>query len=690
MMNENPLISIIIPVYNTASFLDRCICSASVQRYENLEILLVDDGSTDKSGDMCDDWAGKDPRIRVIHKINGGLSSARNAALDSMCGKYLFFLDSDDYIFRDTISDLYSTCADRDAEIACCGNRDASGCHNCGESESILHTREALKRMFIRDGLDSNAMCKLYLADLYRDIRFPEGALYEDVPVTYKVIMRAQRIVITGKCGYYTQMRQGSITRSPFQDRDMSFITFTKAVCDAFAGDEELSEYARTFYLHAVVCIMVKAGTRGLDKNNANEQAVRRIFAESYTDIMHSPYLVRKQKILSFLAKRGVIRPAWALYIHFRNRRLLAGEKAAGGAGFMQEGTNSRKIYIVSPNGIASAGGVERVCYYLREILMEKNEVVIISLDDVTSMPIYRRLRLPKDNSVINAVFTSQYVRKTVEKDDVIITNGFCAPFLRADCQFAHGSMYGYGKGIGRSGCDFRRVTELLEAIAGHKAKCVIAVAEHAKDEYIRQYRVNPRKIRVVNNCVNTDVFYPIEKSSEADDVVTILFCGRLDTGKNVDKLERLAQRIEKTDGFALRIAAAGKRNIDLFEGLKKTHIDIGLTISQLNDFYNSGSVFYFPSKYEGFEMVTTESLAAGVPVAGNCVGAIDELHRKKTEGVYLLASDNVDDTLKQLRDIAAAYKSHSKRMQLHESMAKEYSINIYMQKLRKVFEHLI
>ena len=101
-------------------------------------------------------------------------------------------------------------------------------------------------------------------------------------------------------------------------------------------------------------------------------------------------------------------------------------------------------------------------------------------IGDAYGMPIYRRLRLPKDNSVINAVFTSQYVRKTVEKDDVIITNGFCAPFLRADCQFAHGSMYGYGKGIGRSGCDFRRVTELLEAIAGHKAKCVIAVAEHA------------------------------------------------------------------------------------------------------------------------------------------------------------------------------------------------------------------
>lgn len=132
---ETDLISVIIPVYNVEKYLDKCINSVVNQTYKNLEIILVDDGSTDNSSRICDDWAEKDNRIKVIHKENGGVSSARNAALKIISGKYFAFIDGDDYIDRDMYSALYACAASTDFDIVFCGM--------CGvdEEDNVLYTQ---------------------------------------------------------------------------------------------------------------------------------------------------------------------------------------------------------------------------------------------------------------------------------------------------------------------------------------------------------------------------------------------------------------------------------------------------------------------------------------------------------------------------------------------------------------------
>ena len=119
----NDLISIIVPVYNVEQYLDRCVKSLLQQTYKNLEIILVDDGSPDRCGQMCDNYAKLDSRVLVIHKENGGLSDARNAGLSHAHGEYIAFVDSDDYIEADMISELYNACHNQDADIVVCGRR---------------------------------------------------------------------------------------------------------------------------------------------------------------------------------------------------------------------------------------------------------------------------------------------------------------------------------------------------------------------------------------------------------------------------------------------------------------------------------------------------------------------------------------------------------------------------------------
>ena len=126
-MEQNPLISVIVPVYNVAAWLPRCVDSVLTQTYQNLEILLIDDGSTDASGEICDAYAEKDPRIRVIHKKNGGLSSARNAGLDVSNGQYIGFVDSDDWIEPEMYEKMLALMECNEAQLVCAGRYDVDG-----------------------------------------------------------------------------------------------------------------------------------------------------------------------------------------------------------------------------------------------------------------------------------------------------------------------------------------------------------------------------------------------------------------------------------------------------------------------------------------------------------------------------------------------------------------------------------
>lgn len=217
----NKLVSVIVPVYNVEKYLSRCIDSIINQTYKNLEIILVDDGSPDRCGDICDQYAIKDSRIKVIHKKNGGLSDARNAGINLAKGDYITFIDSDDWIHPKYIETLYDLVKKHNADISVCNFiRTTSEDHN--DEISLIdviafNKYEALEQFTDKYYVQMVIACgKLYKKDLFHNVRFPVGRIHEDEFTTYKLIYNANKIVFTTTPLYYYWQREDSIMGSGF------------------------------------------------------------------------------------------------------------------------------------------------------------------------------------------------------------------------------------------------------------------------------------------------------------------------------------------------------------------------------------------------------------------------------------------------------------------------------------------
>jgi glycosyltransferase involved in cell wall biosynthesis len=213
------LVSIVIPVYNTGAFLTRCINSVKNQTYKNLEILLVDDGSTDNSGILCDSLAGEDPRIQVFHKANGGLSDARNAGVLLSKGSYITFIDSDDWVDVDYIAYLLSLITETNSDCSVCGFKKVSSTNRIHATKErrrrIFTGLEALENMLYQIDFDTNAWGKLFRRDIVLNNPYPVGKCYEDLFTTYKMVYR-KRIIYGDRQLYFYFQRTGSIMNSRF------------------------------------------------------------------------------------------------------------------------------------------------------------------------------------------------------------------------------------------------------------------------------------------------------------------------------------------------------------------------------------------------------------------------------------------------------------------------------------------
>lgn len=217
-MNNCPLVSIIVPIYNVENELERCIFSLMRQTYKNIEIILIDDGSPDRCPILCDEYAQKDDRITVIHKVNGGLSSARNAGIDVAKGQYLSFVDSDDYIDITMIDKMMEKIIYHGADISICGRVDE--CMNHSETnfllsdDFLLDSELLMRRILTWDGFDISACDKLFSSQLWDGIRFPEGFNHEDWRTIPKIIRKSRKNVYVAKPLYHYCHRDGSITTS--------------------------------------------------------------------------------------------------------------------------------------------------------------------------------------------------------------------------------------------------------------------------------------------------------------------------------------------------------------------------------------------------------------------------------------------------------------------------------------------
>ena len=218
-----PLISIIVPIYNVEPYLRKCVDSIIVQTYNNLEIFLVDDGSPDNSGRICDEYAQKDKRIRVIHKKNGGLSDARNVAIDIATGEWIVFIDSDDFVTHDYVETLYhlvdkNHCEAGVAWLQTFQEGEKPLTKQPAYIEKVFNKMDGIENMFYQELFDNAAWCKIYHRSLFdTGIRYPVGLLYEDLPTTYQLFLHANRIAFCNHIIYHYLLRKNSIEGQPFK-----------------------------------------------------------------------------------------------------------------------------------------------------------------------------------------------------------------------------------------------------------------------------------------------------------------------------------------------------------------------------------------------------------------------------------------------------------------------------------------
>lgn len=222
-MNDLPLISVIVPVYRVEAYLDHCIRSIVEQTYSNLEILLVDDGSPDGCGAICDRWAQRDHRIRVFHKENAGAGAARNTALDAAKGELIAFVDSDDYLHPNMYSHLYNLMQEgadiAECEISTTEIDDMDMDDGAGAEILVCETEEAL-RLHIQDEVfRQTPPNKLYRRECVGGIRFPEGNLIDDEFFTYRVLGNAKVLAHSSSCMYAYRQQSGSAMHKPYSLR---------------------------------------------------------------------------------------------------------------------------------------------------------------------------------------------------------------------------------------------------------------------------------------------------------------------------------------------------------------------------------------------------------------------------------------------------------------------------------------
>ncbi len=284
-MENNPLISIVVPIYNVESYLEECLNSIVNQSYQNLEIILVDDGSPDKSSILCDIYAQKDDRIIVIHKSNGGLSSARNAGLEICNGEFVAFIDSDDYVHKDFIKLLYQDLINHDSDIASCGivkYNDKE--YPTAPREDIytqVYTREELHESTFYWRILNIIVNKLYKKAVFENIRFPIGRLHEDDFVIHHIIDQCNTVVFSNHYMYYYRQHRDSIMSS-------------RGIKSYFDASDAFLDRSRFFY------------ERGYAKQ-AMECAIKsKLFINDGSKLDHSKIWKNKQKETNDIARKAL------------------------------------------------------------------------------------------------------------------------------------------------------------------------------------------------------------------------------------------------------------------------------------------------------------------------------------------------------------------------------------------------
>lgn len=321
---DKPLISVIIPVYNVEEYLDECIQSIVNQTYQNLEIILIDDGSTDNSPQMCDAWKAQDSRIKVIHKTNGGVSATRNAGLDIATGEYIGFVDSDDYIAPTMYEELQKVLRGSLVKVSCCALTHVTSDGKCTKTTCVpslaqLNTEEAVNAVFYGQ-VDTAMYTKLYHREVFKTISFPEGETNEEYSLWIPILTKSKGLICVDKPLYYYRGRPGSITtyaslRESTAGLVYKNLTTMREQLDAF--DVHCNSAFRFFAAsNAYSCsLKMEKNYPKLSANLKNEYyKYRRIMWRHGGSYLFNRHACLKDKVLYFLVLTKLLRPLYQVF----------------------------------------------------------------------------------------------------------------------------------------------------------------------------------------------------------------------------------------------------------------------------------------------------------------------------------------------------------------------------------------
>lgn len=317
-MPRQPKISVVIPVYNVEAYLPRCVDSILNQSYQNLEILLVDDGARDSSGQICDAYAQKDSRIQVIHKENGGLSSARNAGIEAAAGEYLSFVDSDDYLEADAYTRMMALMDQYGVTLVCAGRYDVDEATGektlglCPAREECIDAQTLVGRIFLWDNCDSSACDKLYHRSLFETFRYPVGKVCEDLPVTYQVVFQAGKAAMCPVPVYNYCHRSTSISSASLSEKSFHYPQHMDVIYPYIRQHhpaiEKQARFLRVRSLYYPLVLLEQASREQQETFRREYRALRRELRRHFFFILTYPRFPRQERLTDILMSLNLYR----------------------------------------------------------------------------------------------------------------------------------------------------------------------------------------------------------------------------------------------------------------------------------------------------------------------------------------------------------------------------------------------
>ncbi|MGM0215625.1 glycosyltransferase family 2 protein [Enterococcus sp. AZ109] len=298
-------ISIIVPVYNVEKYLHKCVDSILEQTFTDFELILVDDGSPDGSGAICDEYAKKDARVKVIHKENGGLSDARNAGIDIAQGKYLGFIDSDDYIEKDMYELLYNNIINENADLSICGVYHVYDNKEIIENKKqymVLDRDETMVLIFHGNLISDHAWNKLYTKKIFNETRYPVGKYHEDSFTIVSILDKCKKVVVDTSQEYYYYHRTGSITSQKFSKKHLEYIEAWEENEKRVTGrSKEIDEAAHQRVCFAYFLVLDKILNSNVEKEINETEEIVMYLKKNFFFIMKNRIFTKSRKVALIL-----------------------------------------------------------------------------------------------------------------------------------------------------------------------------------------------------------------------------------------------------------------------------------------------------------------------------------------------------------------------------------------------------